>query len=725
MASDRRYNALTGVFIPTFLSIIGVIMYLRLGYIVGEAGILGAILIILLAASVTIATGFSLSSIITNIRIGSGGAYAVISKTLGLEVGGSVGIPLFLAQAFSIMFYIFGFTEVWAVIFPNHHPRIVALGVLAVLFILTFISTEIAIKTQELVFVIVALSIGAIFLGGSWTGIPEVPLFGGFTNESFWALFALFFPAVTGIMAGASMSGDLDDPKRQIPRGLLSATGITILLYIVVVLWLSLSANPAQLMGDKLIIMKLARYGPLVLAGIIAATFSQALVNLVAAPRLLSSLAENSVLPLSGFFAKKSSSGTPRNATLFTGIVILSALTAGSLDALAPFLTMFFLITYAMVNVVVFIEQSLGLVSFRPTLRIPKLIPFYGAIGSIIFMFLINVYAGASALAFLLMMYIWLISRKLKPKGGDVRSGLFLAISEWAAKKVLKLPESSKHTWKPNILLPVAATRTIIGNFPLIKAIAFPNGTLTVLGMDLRRKDTSPEQGLTHTEMKKSLKEMPEIVDKFGEEGIFTSYSTVKVPDYIRGVCVSLEAIESQLFHPNILFLPFKPGQISSPSLRRVFSTAQEENVGVVLFDRDEDIGLGSEQDINVWITPKAIKGEFYEDRNFDLALLLAYRLHLNWKGAINLRMSVQQEMKTQAENYLIKLVYESRFPGNTKIFVTSQGFMRSLRKAPQGDIHIIPVKGEEDVTKLSEISKQMPKSFLFVLDSGKEDILA
>ena len=109
---SSKFGAFNGVFIPTFLSIIGVILFLRLGFIVGSAGILPTMGIILLAVSVTFATGLSLSSITTNIRIGSGGAYSIISKTLGLEIGGSVGIPLFFAQIFSVTLYLFGFMEV-------------------------------------------------------------------------------------------------------------------------------------------------------------------------------------------------------------------------------------------------------------------------------------------------------------------------------------------------------------------------------------------------------------------------------------------------------------------------------------------------------------------------------------------------------------------------------------------------------------------------------------
>ncbi|MFB6212396.1 MAG: hypothetical protein ABEI53_01085 [Candidatus Magasanikbacteria bacterium] len=203
----KEIGMFRGVFIPTFLSIIGVILYLRLGKVVGELGVLGSIFVILLAVSVTFSTALSLSSITSNIRIGSGGAYSIISKTLGLEVGGSIGIPLFLAQAFSILLYIFGFSETWLSIFPGH-PRLAVLGILlATLFLLTYINIKYAIRVQVIVFFLVCLSLITIFAGGFWWKAGGISLDINLNFNNFWNIFALFFPAVTGLMAGIGMSG--------------------------------------------------------------------------------------------------------------------------------------------------------------------------------------------------------------------------------------------------------------------------------------------------------------------------------------------------------------------------------------------------------------------------------------------------------------------------------------------------------------------------------------
>ncbi|MFB6198390.1 MAG: amino acid permease, partial [Halobacteriaceae archaeon] len=233
------------------------------------------------------------------------------------------------------------------------------------------------------------------------------------------------------------MSGELSNPKDQIPKGVLSALAVSALAYLVTTFWFAYSASSEALIDNTLLIADLAWFEPLVIVGILSATASSALTTLVAAPRILQALGSNSVLPWSGFFAAEED-GEPRNATLVTILIVASSLLFRNLNSVAPVLTMFFLLTYGVINLVVYIEQSLGLVSFRPTLSIPKIIPLYGAVSSIVFMVYINVIAGLVALGFLFFTYSVLVQRRLEPQHGDVRSGLFMALAEWAAKQVIR-----------------------------------------------------------------------------------------------------------------------------------------------------------------------------------------------------------------------------------------------------------------------------------------------
>ncbi len=715
----RRFGAFYGVFVPTFLSIVGVILFLRLGYIIGGAGILGAIAIIILTVSVTLATALSLSSIASNIRIGSGGAYSIVTKTLGLEIGGSIGVPLYLAQAFSVALYVFGFAEAWKFVFPNHSMTVVALITFALLFLITVIKTDFAVKVQVGVFILICLALAVIFAGGFLEPTElSVPLVTG-EGPSFWTLFAIFFPAGTGLMSGIGMSGELTDPKKQIPKGILYGLGATTIIYLAVAVLISYSATPAQLLDDTLILANMSFLPELVALGILAATFSSALTMLMAAPRILQAMGNKKILPKSRFFGKISKGGEPRNAVFATCLIIIPLLFLGNLDSVAQVLTMFFLITYSSINLSVFIEQRLELRSFRPTFKVPGFVPFYGFVASLTMMFIVNPYAGIVASVAVIIIYMVLSKKPMDEKHDDVRSGLFQALSEWAAEKSRRLPESSSHTWKPNMLVPVVHHESLIGNFPIIRSIAYPHGRMTVLGLNLEDDDTAPGK------RKSSLEKIPDVVDKFEDKEIFTTFSTIDAQDYVNSVIISMEAIKSQVFSPNILFLPYGPEGLKNEEIESIISTAEENNCGVMLMDKDEEVGLGSQEDIHVWISPKALEKNLFEERYYDLSLLVAYSIKENWNGKINIWMAVEdEEQAAAAQGYLHKLLYEARFPRSTEVNVVVEEFDKVLKEARSGDLHIIPFEGS-DVKSISKISETGKKSFLFVHDSTKESTLA
>jgi solute carrier family 12 sodium/potassium/chloride transporter 2 len=203
--SLKKFGTFGGVFTPTLLTILGVIMYLRLGWVVGNAGLLGAWLIIMISFLITLCTALSMSAITTNIRIGAGGAYAIVSQALGLEVGGSLGIPRYISQGLAVTMYIFGFREGWMGIFPEHNPFLVDLAVFGILFTIAYISANLAIKTQYVIMGIVIMSLISIVLaaydGSMFVSINEALSWGsfkgseenGFSGSSFWIVFAVFF----------------------------------------------------------------------------------------------------------------------------------------------------------------------------------------------------------------------------------------------------------------------------------------------------------------------------------------------------------------------------------------------------------------------------------------------------------------------------------------------------------------------------------------------------
>ena len=177
MPEGTKYGTFAGVFTPTLLTILGVIMYLRTGWVVGNAGIVGGLLIILMGFGIVLATGLSMSSITTNIRIGAGGAYSIISQSLGLEVGGSVGIPLYLSQALAVTMYLFGFREGWMWVFPGHSALLVDLIAFALVFGIAYASAGLAFRVQYGILAIIVASLISVAVA-AYTGSMIIPLGG-------------------------------------------------------------------------------------------------------------------------------------------------------------------------------------------------------------------------------------------------------------------------------------------------------------------------------------------------------------------------------------------------------------------------------------------------------------------------------------------------------------------------------------------------------------------
>lgn len=718
---QKLFGTFAGVFTPTLLTILGVIMFLREGWLVGNAGLLGAWLIILLAFAITAFTGLSLSSVTTNIRIGAGGAFNVISQSLGLEVGGSIGIPLFLSQALAVSMYVFGFRAGWQWIFPEHPALLVDLATFAVLFVIAFISAGLAFQIQYLIMAIIGLSllsvVVAAFQGSmqypvQWWG--EFP--GGAAPDSagigFMAVFAVFFPAATGIMAGANMSGELKNPRRSIPVGTLSAIGVSLFVYLALAYWLARSAPPEELIGNYTVMIDKAAWGPAVLAGLLGATFSSALSSLVGAPRILQALGQHGIVPASKWLARKTGSGEPRNALLLTGIIVLGALMLRNLNAVAPLITLFFLITYAMINIVVFLEQSMNLVSFRPLFRIPRLVSLLGAAGCLLVMLALNPAFSVVAIILVVIIHGVLIRRQLKAPFGDMRSGLFVAMAEWAAKKAGALAASSERAWKANLLVPVERVAALHEKFDLIRDLAYPKGFVKVIGLTDR------------TESEKLTGGLPEVADKLEREGIFASWTIISAASFSDNLQAGIETFGGTFFRPNVLFLTLPPSDREAETAA-VIRTALHQRIAILLIADDTEAGWGQRKLINVWFTDHRHDWDLHMDiGNQDLAILVGYKLQSNWDARLRLVASLRDSKRTgEAKQYLRSLANLARIP-DAEIAIVPEG-PEQLYDKVKADINIIPMSEDPDFELIRRICRQTGTPCLFTRDSGEENALA
>ncbi|MEQ9289412.1 MAG: amino acid permease [Cyclobacteriaceae bacterium] len=454
MAKKNKFGTFGGVFVPSILTILGVIMYLRLPMIVGEAGLWATIGIIVVAHIISFTTGLSVSSIATDKKVEAGGTYYMISRSLGLPIGGTLGIALFVGLSFSVSLYLIGFSEsflnYWG--FPTDINNIRLTGSILLLAVttLTFISTSLAIKTQYFIMAAIALSLVSIIFG-SHELAPETPVF---TNSSstipLMVLFGIFFPAVTGFEAGVSMSGDLKDPKRSIPTGSIMAIVVGFVVYIAMAVFLTLTVSGEALATDPNVLLKMAWVPELVIAGIWGATLSSALGSILGAPRILQATAVDKITPK--VFAKGyGATNEPRNALLLTFLIAEAGILIGELDVIARVVSIFFITTYGFLNISATFERWTS-TDFRPEFKVPGWISVLGAAACILVMIQLDFVAMLGAVAILGLLFLYLKRKELTLDSGDAWSGVWATLVKTGLTN-LKRDKLHKRNWRPNTIM--------------------------------------------------------------------------------------------------------------------------------------------------------------------------------------------------------------------------------------------------------------------------------
>lgn len=733
--TPKKFGMFQGVFTPTVLTILGVIMYLRLPWVVGNGGILGAVLIVLIAVGITLCTSLSMASMTTNIRIGSGGAFSIISQSLGLEIGGSIGIPLYFSQAFAVAMYVFGFREGFEFLLEklSHDPQslgnyslLIDLATFGLVFLITRISTDFAFKIQYALMAIVFISIISI-IGGLWSfddgityvgqDINNITWVGEFNENSFWIVFAVFFPAVTGIMAGANMSGELEDPRTSIPQGTLSGVILTGIIYLGLVFIAALMADSFTLNNDFNVFIDKAIIWQVVLLGLLGATLSSALSSFIGAPRILMALGESNILPKSKLFTKRDKKNEPVNAIFFTAIVVFLSLLMRDLNAIAPLITMFFMITYAMINVVVLIEQSLGLPSFRPTLKVPLIVPLLGSAGCFFVMFIINPTFSLVSLGIVVGFYGFLLRKELTSNTGDARSGLFTALAEWATKKSNELsPKKEARAWQPELLLPVESPKELRGAYRILYALTYPKGSIKVLGMK------------TGGEEKRLKNYLPDLMKTFNDAKISSSYTIIDGQNFGNVVSIGMQALRTAFFKPNTIFLKVnEEAEKKEDDFKMIIDQASENKWGVILYSPYET-GLGIERTINVWLDYIPDNWEEKLDLgNNDLSLLTSLIVLKNWNGKLNIIKIRNDESHSEEflKEELKRITTIARIPSNTSVFVVNKS-SDMWTQVPQADLNILELPNLKDFSfkMLKEIPEKLRASCMFTVDSGDENAL-
>ncbi len=467
-----------GVYTPSILTILGVIMYLRFGWVVGNVGLLGTLLIVILANCITFFTALSVCAIATDKVVRAGGAYYMISRSLGAETGGAVGIPLYFAQALSVALYTIGFAESLNAAFPHLNQLYVALMVTSLVGILAFTSASIAIKAQYFIMAAIVLSLVSFYFGHP---VEETHIELWVNNKApFWTVFSVFFPAVTGIMAGVNMSGDLRDPIKSLPSGTLWAVGTGFVIYMTLPVFMAMRADSITLIAEPLIMQQMAVWGPSILLGVWGATLSSAIGSILGAPRILQALARDGILPKWMSFLGQGSGpqDEPKIGTLVTLVVAITAVCIGDLNLIAPVLTMFFLTTYLVLNMSAAIEGFLQSPSFRPSFKVHWAFSLAGAIGCLIVMFLIDAVATVVAAIVVIGIYFWVRQRELIVTWGDVRRGIWMALLRTAILQTDHTDDTKN--WRPQLLVLSGAPTKRWTLIQLAEALTHNRGLITV-----------------------------------------------------------------------------------------------------------------------------------------------------------------------------------------------------------------------------------------------------
>lgn len=604
-----------GVFLRDVQNILGVMLFLRMSWMAGQAGIGYSTLIVAISVLVTSLTSMSMSALCTNGEVKGGGTYYVISRSLGPEFGGSIGIVFSIANAVAAAMHILGFAEtVSDIMWENdaritgdqiHDVRVISIITCCLCVTVIFIGMEWESKAQIIFLVIMAAALINYYVGTilpptdeqKWIGFVGykaelfvVNFLPHFTPDyDFFKVFAIFFPSATGILAGANMSGDLKNPSTAIPKGTFLAILCSTIVYLSVI-WTSGSCMVISAIGalteselvkevtdnvtyryspDFDLVQECWRFNktckggllyetgliglasgwrPLIISGIISATLSSALVSMVSAPKVFQALCKDNLFPYIHFFGKDyGNNGEPKRAYVLCFVIAAVIVCIGSLNAVAPIISNFFLMSYALINFACFDASVANSPSFRPGFKYyNKWLSLLGSILCVGSMFLMNWWAALITIMIVAGLYTYV--HRAKP---DVNWGSSSQASVYnsAIRSTLKLVRIEDHvkTFRPQILLLSGYPRNRV-NLVDFAATITKKQSLLICGHILQGDIESFSTKLQSRAVYKW----------FEDHKINSFYNTVCAPTFRVGAQVLLQTLGIGKLRPNILMLGYK-----------------------------------------------------------------------------------------------------------------------------------------------------------------------
>ena len=662
------------VFFTAISTILGAILFLRFGMAVGTLGFGGVLLIILLGHMVTLPTALAISEIATNQKVEGGGEYFIISRSFGLNIGATIGISLFFSQAISVAFYIIAFTETFEPFFNliNENRTVPIPRQLISIPVMLGLSVLILKKGANLgvkaLYVIVGILFVSIFL--FFIGKTEFLESGAYrlnnewfrNKKEFFIVFAICFPAFTGMTAGVGLSGDLKNPKKSIPLGTISATILGAIIYTAIAWKLNVSANPDDLIDHQLILSKIALYGGIfVPLGLAASTISSALGSVMVAPRTLQALASDHSFPskrLNRFLQKENQQNEPYNATIITCLIALTFVVIGGVDFVAQIISMFFMVTYGSLCLISFLYHFSADPSYRPSFRSKWYISLVGFVLCLWLMFKISeIHYTIASLLIIVLIYI-VISYSHKSRQGlqSIFEGAFFQLSRRIQVYLQKTKRAvGKQKWRPSIVCLSEVSFERIKAFQLMQWICYKHGFGTYI--HLMKDYFSRTNQIKAEDLKYKI---------INQNDRYTSniyIDTLISPSYTSAVSqiVQLPGI-SGMENNMILFEFDKSNPENLEVITDNFAIARAANIDVcILGSTSEKINF--KEGIHIWITNRDFE-------NTNLMILLSYIIqgHPDWKKSQMTIFNICRVNEvTEVQKHMRDLIHVGRLPVTEK----------------------------------------------------------
>jgi solute carrier family 12 (sodium/potassium/chloride transporter), member 2 len=636
-APTRGHGFGTGpVFLASVSTILGAVMFLRFGYAVGSVGLIGALFLIVLGHAVTVPTALAIAEIATNRRVEGGGEYFIISRSFGTTIGGAIGISLYLSQAISVAFYMIAFAEAFtplagafeSAVGFGFDPRMVSLPATVVLvaFVLTR-GADLGVKALWGVATILALSLGMFFLGSSPEEVRPASLALTATlpgADPFMLVFAICFPAFTGMTAGVGLSGDLANPRRSIPLGIMSATLVGMIVYVLLVVKLASSADASALVEDQLIMSRVAIWGPIIPIGLAAATLSSAIGSILVAPRTLQAIGSDRIIPAAKVNALlgrgRGLSNEPFNATLITSAIALVFVMLGSVNLVARIVSMFFMVTYGALCAISFLEHFAARPSYRPSFRSKWWVSLFGALVCLVLMLQMDLLFALVAI--LVMATLYGVIRHTRGGVDDLASifhGVMTQATRYLQIRLQKMPPTD---WRPSVIAITPRTFDRASPVQVLDWLCHRYGFGTYLHFIKGRLE--PESFEESRRVQERL--IRAMKDRKGAIFVDTMIS----PSMASALAQSLQMPGVSGMDNNTIL--FEVGAHDPPEVLdevvQGLGLAGVPRMNRLVLRHGENF-FGARKSIHVWLT-------WHDNRNANLMILLAYILlgHRDWHGA-------------------------------------------------------------------------------------------